>query len=69
MDPALRDVIFAHCRNPGTPHGWLQGCRKELKGARFFNYTVDVLEGGIKGNEQASEKTKELAAEGEQGYE
>jgi len=63
------NVIFAHCRNPGTPLAGFKDAGKNWKGANGFSIERWAFWkkrfGEIKGHDQASEKTKELAAEGE----
>ena len=61
------NVIFAHCRNLVTPD--YKDAGKNWKGANGFSIERWIFWkkrfGEIKGHDQASEKTKELAAEGE----
>ena len=63
------NFIFAHCRNPPENNG-SQGCRKNWKGANGFSIERwnfwKKRSGEIKGHDQASEQTKELAAEVEE---
>ena len=65
------DVIFSHCRNPGPPSTLIQvkDRKRNWKGASGFsierwNFWKKRF-GEIKGHDQASKKTKELATEGE----
>ena len=64
-------VFFAHCRNPGTPpRAGFKDAGKNWKGASGFsierwNFWKKRF-GEIKDHDQASEKTKEMAAEGEE---
>ena len=63
------NVIFAHCRNPLTPLPDFSDAGKNWKGAKGhsierWNFWKKRF-GEIKEHDQASEKTRELAAEGE----
>ena len=63
------NIIFAHCRNRVTPD--YNDAGKNWKWANGFSiewwvfFLEEEIFGEIKGHDQASEKTKELAAEGE----
>ena len=63
-------VIFDHCRNSGTLLAGSKDPRKNWKGVNGFSIERWIFWkkrfGEIKGHDQASEKTKELAAEGEE---
>jgi hypothetical protein len=61
------NVVYAHCRNPGTPRADFKDAGRNWKGANGFsierwNFWKKRF-GEIKGHDQASEKTKEMAAE------
>ena len=64
------NVIFAHCRNPGTPLANFNDVGKNWKGVNGFSIERWIFWkkrlGEIKCHDQASEKTKELAAEVEE---
>ncbi|KAF8803326.1 hypothetical protein BYT27DRAFT_7340991 [Phlegmacium glaucopus] len=63
------NVIFAHCRNPGTPLAGFKDAGKNWKGV--YEFSIERWNfwkkrfGEIKGHDQASDQTKELAAEAE----
>ena len=63
------NVIFAHCRNPGTP-GPRKDARRNWKGAKGFSIERWTFWkkrfGEIKGHDQADKNTQELAAEAEE---
>ena len=63
------NVILAHCRNPGTPPTGYNDAGRNWKGAKGFsierwNFWKKRF-GEIKDHDQASKKTKRLAAVGE----
>ncbi|KAF8972226.1 hypothetical protein BDZ97DRAFT_1913447 [Flammula alnicola] len=64
------NVIFAHCRNPGTPLADFKDAGKDWKGANGFsierwNFWKKKF-GEVKAHDQACEKTKGLAARAEE---
>lgn len=62
-------MIFAHCRNPGTPRAGIKDAGKNWKGVNGFSIERWIFWkkrfGEIKGHDQASKEIKTLAAEAE----